>query len=234
MLPSSDDPVLGAITFEALAENYYAQAKALVEGGVDVLLVETAQDILEVKAAIAGFERLFAEIGYRGPDAGSGHARHERSHAARHRCGERAHHARRTPRRRRRPQLLDGARAHAGTRPLPHRARDSAHLRDPECRDCRSTPAPATPSIRWSRRRWRARSSEFVRDFGVRIVGGCCGTTPEHLRAVVEAVRAARGRRTGAWGANGRRPAPVARVSSAMRAITICTRTRRRCSWASA
>ena len=55
--------MLGAITFEELAENYYAQAKALVEGGVDVLLVETAQDILEVKAAVAGFERLFAEIG---------------------------------------------------------------------------------------------------------------------------------------------------------------------------
>jgi 5-methyltetrahydrofolate--homocysteine methyltransferase len=42
MLPSSDDPVLGAITFGELSENYYAQAKALVEGGVDVLLVETA------------------------------------------------------------------------------------------------------------------------------------------------------------------------------------------------
>ena len=49
------------------SENYYEQAKYLVEGGVDVLLIETAQDILEVKAAIAGFERLFAEIGRRVP-----------------------------------------------------------------------------------------------------------------------------------------------------------------------
>ena len=62
--------------------------------------------------------------------------------------------------------------------------------------------------------------SEFVRDFGVRIVGGCCGTTPEHLRAVVEAVRPlAEANR--AWGGDRRRPAPVARVSSAMRAITL-------------
>src|SRR5690349_8445157 len=60
MLPSSSDPVLSNITFEKLSENYYEQAKYLVEGGVDVLLVETAQDILEVKAAITGFERLFA------------------------------------------------------------------------------------------------------------------------------------------------------------------------------
>ncbi|HUX34666.1 MAG TPA: homocysteine S-methyltransferase family protein, partial [Gemmatimonadaceae bacterium] len=67
MLPSSSDPTLSNITFAALAENYYAQARALVEGGVDVLLVETAQDILEVKAALDGFERLFAELGHRVP-----------------------------------------------------------------------------------------------------------------------------------------------------------------------
>ena len=53
------------ITFADLAENYYQQAKGLVEGGVDVLLIETSQDILEVKAAIAGIERLFAELGRR-------------------------------------------------------------------------------------------------------------------------------------------------------------------------
>src|SRR5687768_15744846 len=46
MLPSSSDPALSAITFAELSENYYVQARALVEGGVDVLLVETAQDIL--------------------------------------------------------------------------------------------------------------------------------------------------------------------------------------------
>ena len=54
MLPSSADPTLSAITFGELAEQFYQQARALVEGGVDVLLVETSQDILEVKAAIAG------------------------------------------------------------------------------------------------------------------------------------------------------------------------------------
>src|SRR3954462_694344 len=66
MLPSSSDPVLSNIEFAELSENYYQQAKFLVEGGVDVLLVETAQDILEVKAALAGFERLFRELGRRG------------------------------------------------------------------------------------------------------------------------------------------------------------------------
>ncbi len=68
------------------------------------------------------------------PDPDAGHARHERPHAPRHRCRERADDARGTARRRRRPQLLDGARAHAGARPVSHRARDAAHLRDPERR----------------------------------------------------------------------------------------------------
>src|SRR3954466_13036447 len=67
MLPSSSDPVLSNITFEELSENYYQQAKYLIEGGVDVLLVETSQDILEVKAALAGFERLFKELEFRVP-----------------------------------------------------------------------------------------------------------------------------------------------------------------------
>ncbi|MGH7721179.1 MAG: homocysteine S-methyltransferase family protein, partial [Gemmatimonadaceae bacterium] len=65
MLPSSSDPTLSAISFDELSDNFYQQARGLVEGGADVLLVETSQDILEVKAAITGFERLFAELGRR-------------------------------------------------------------------------------------------------------------------------------------------------------------------------
>src|SRR5437773_3408141 len=57
--------------------------------------------------------------------------------------------------------------------------------------------------------------SEFVKDFGVRIVGGCCGTTPAHLWAVVTAVRAAEAE------AKPGHPSHVPRVSSAMRAITL-------------
>src|SRR5437763_1384753 len=57
--------------------------------------------------------------------------------------------------------------------------------------------------------------SEFVRDFGVRIVGGCCGTTPAHLLAIVKAVRAAEPEARTAHTSH------VPRVSSAMRAITL-------------
>jgi 5-methyltetrahydrofolate--homocysteine methyltransferase len=56
-LPSSDDPALSDIGFEELSAIFYEQATALIDGGVDLLLVETSVDILEVKAALDGIRR---------------------------------------------------------------------------------------------------------------------------------------------------------------------------------
>src|ERR671919_2200995 len=53
-LPASDDPTLGQIRFRELDEVFSEQAKGLVDGGADLLIIETAQDILEVKAAVFG------------------------------------------------------------------------------------------------------------------------------------------------------------------------------------
>ncbi|MBZ0300412.1 MAG: homocysteine S-methyltransferase family protein, partial [Anaerolineae bacterium] len=66
-LPSGNDPDLSNISFEALAAIFYEQAQGLVEGGADLLLVETSQDILEVKAAVVGINRYFADAGVRVP-----------------------------------------------------------------------------------------------------------------------------------------------------------------------
>lgn len=55
--------VTGGITFDELSENFYVQAKALIEGGVDLLLMETSQDMLNVKAGTLGIERAFQETG---------------------------------------------------------------------------------------------------------------------------------------------------------------------------
>jgi 5-methyltetrahydrofolate--homocysteine methyltransferase len=57
-LPGSSDPTLGAVTFAELADVFGEQARGLIEGGVDVLLVETGQDILELKAAVTGIRRV--------------------------------------------------------------------------------------------------------------------------------------------------------------------------------
>src|SRR5690242_9712955 len=64
--------VTGGVTFPQLRENYYAQAKALIEGGADFLLVETCQDTRNVKAALLGIERLSEELGWRVPIMVSG------------------------------------------------------------------------------------------------------------------------------------------------------------------
>jgi len=55
--------VTGGVTFEGLRENYYVQAKGLVQGGADLLLVETCQDTRNIKAALLAIEKLSKEIG---------------------------------------------------------------------------------------------------------------------------------------------------------------------------
>lgn len=55
--------VTGGITFDKLSEDFYVQAKALIEGGADLLLMETSQDMLNVKAGTIGIKRAFNETG---------------------------------------------------------------------------------------------------------------------------------------------------------------------------
>lgn len=62
-LPSMNDPELSNITYADLADLFREQAVGLIQGGVDLLLIETSQDILEVKAAITGIHDAFAQTG---------------------------------------------------------------------------------------------------------------------------------------------------------------------------
>src|SRR5580698_9108897 len=188
MLLSSSDPVLSNTTFAHLEENYYIQAKYLVEGGVDVLLVETAQDILEVKAAVAGFERLFTDIGRRvpiqtqitldtsgrmllGTDVASALTTLEALHVdvIGLNCSTGPEHMREPVR-----YLSEFA-------TLPLSVIPNAGLPINTGVGEAVYPLEAEPMAE--------ALTEFVRDFGVRSVGGCCGTTPEHLDAIVRAVR---------------------------------------------
>src|SRR3954466_3422384 len=63
MLPASDDPTLGAISFGELVEIFTEQARGLLDGGVDLIIIETAQDILEVKASVFGARAAFKLAG---------------------------------------------------------------------------------------------------------------------------------------------------------------------------
>src|SRR6202035_1447363 len=62
-LPASDDPTLGQISFGELVEVFTEQAEGLIDGGADLIIIETAQDILEVKAAIFGARAAFKSTG---------------------------------------------------------------------------------------------------------------------------------------------------------------------------
>ncbi len=225
MLPSSSDPVLSAITFEELAENYYWQAKYLVEGGVDVLLVETAQDILEVKAAITGFERLFAETGKRTPIQ----AQVTLDTSGRMLLG------------------TDMASALTTLEALPvdviglNCSTGPEHMREPVrfLSDAARRPLSVIPNAGLPLNTgtgdavyplepgpMAAQLQEFVEKYGVRIVGGCCGTTPEHLEAIVKAVAPFRNQAPLhpvplAPGSLSSDRGPEPRVSSAMRATTL-------------
>ena len=223
-LLSSSDPVLSNTTFAELEENYYVQAKYLVEGGVDVLLVETAQDILEVKAAVAGFERLFAEIGRRvaiqaqvtldtsgrmllGTDIASAMTTLEALpiDVIGLNCSTGPEHMREPIR-----YLAENARRpvscipNAGL-PLNTGTGDAIYPLEP---------GPMAKAL-----------GEFVHDFGVRVVGGCCGTTPAHLKAIVDEVsknakpRAGNADTTTGGVPGALRGSRVPRASSAMRAM---------------
>src|SRR5688572_20805169 len=62
-LPSTNDPELSNVKYDELIDTFCEQAVGLIQGGVDVLLIETSQDILEVKAAISGLHKAFEQTG---------------------------------------------------------------------------------------------------------------------------------------------------------------------------
>lgn len=64
--------VTGGVTFEELAASYHVQAAGLIEGGADVLLLETGQDTINIKAGLEGIDRAFAELGREIPVAVQG------------------------------------------------------------------------------------------------------------------------------------------------------------------
>ncbi|MGB0523339.1 MAG: methionine synthase [Flammeovirgaceae bacterium] len=71
--PDVNDPGYRAVTYDDLVEAYYGQVKGLVEGGVDILLVETVFDTLNCKAALFAIDKYFLEHPYAPPVNGNGH-----------------------------------------------------------------------------------------------------------------------------------------------------------------
>ena len=211
MLPSGNDPTLSAITYPQLVELFREQTIGLLAGGADLLQIETMQDILETRAAITGARRAFTEAGRAvplqvsvaldvtgrmllGTDIGAVAA------------------------------ILRGMKADIiGT----NCSVGPEHLREPVrylCQECDlpvvvvpnaglplnvdgETVYPLGPS------EMAEQMAAFVHDWGANVVGGCCGTTPEHIRQLREAVGAGKAKR--------RHPVFRPAIASAMTAVEL-------------
>src|SRR3954468_18022234 len=210
-LPASDDPTLGKIRFRELVAVFAEQAEGLVRGGSDLLIVETAQDILEVKAAIFGARRAFATVGRAvpiqasvsllpnggkmllGTDISAVLATLEalRVDVIGLNCSTGPE------------DMRDAIRFLGEHSPLPVHCIPNAGLplQGPDGETIfPEEPDPLANTLQ-----------EFVERYGVSIVGGCCGTTPDHIRAIVDRVG---GREAGP------RPEPGAPLVSSMMTAT--------------
>src|ERR687887_930942 len=188
-LPASDDPTLGGITFRELVEVFAEQARGLVEGGADLLIIETAQDMLEVKAAIFGAREAFKETGRTlpiqtsvsllpqggkmllGTDIASVlttlNALDVQVIGLNCSTGP--------------EDMRDAIRFLGEYSPVPIHCIPNAGL--PLQGPNGETIFPEEPDP------LAASLQEFVERFGVTIVGGCCGTTPEHIAALADRVK---------------------------------------------
>jgi 5-methyltetrahydrofolate--homocysteine methyltransferase len=189
MLPSSDDPSLSNITYQQLLELFREQATSLLQGGVDVLLIETSQDILEVRAAITGLHQAMKDTGRTVPIQ----AQVSLDTSGRMLLGTDIAAVMTTLT----AMRVDIVGLNCSTGP--------EHMREPvrflaeNCPLPISTipnagiplnvngqavypmePEPMAEALR-----------EFITEFGVNIIGGCCGSSHEHLRAIVKACRTA-------------------------------------------
>src|ERR671925_494028 len=187
-LPASDDPTLGRITFPELGEVFTEQARGLVEGGADLIIIETAQDILEVKAAVLGAREAFKLTGRSVPVQTSVSL------------------------------LPQGGKMLLGTDIQAVLATLTALDVDAIGLNCSTGPEDMRDAIRYLGEFSAVPVhcipnaglplqgpngetifpeqpdplanvlQEFVERHGVSIVGGCCGTTPDHIGAIVDRV----------------------------------------------
>jgi len=185
--PGTKMPTLGHITFAALRDAYEVQARGLLEGGVDVLLVETQYDLLGAKAGMIACRRAMAAVGREVPIQ----VQVTMENTGRMLVGTEIG-AALTALDAMRPDVI-GINCATGPNEMHEHLRHlSRHSRVPiSC-----LPNAGLPSVVEGKMHYDIGPAElaeaharFVSELGVTVVGGCCGSTPEHLRAVVEAVR---------------------------------------------
>ena len=183
--PNVNDPGWRKVTFDQLKQAYYDAARGLWDGGADILMVETIFDTLNGKAAIAALHQLFAEKGARRPVIVSGTIT---DRAGRTLSGQTA-------------EAFWYSVEHAGAIAVGlNCALGAADLREHIETLSRVShlytsiyPNAGLPNAFGGYDETPQKMAQVLREFGqagfYNIVGGCCGTTPEYIRAIAEAVR---------------------------------------------
>jgi 5-methyltetrahydrofolate--homocysteine methyltransferase len=184
--PTTKLPSLGHISFDAMVEAYEQQAAALIEGGVDVLLVETAQDLLQAKIATIGVLEAMRKSGRRLPITVQVTLQESGTMLLGTEIGAALTALE--------PFEVDAIGLNCATGPK--EMNDAVrYLALNSTKEVSVLPNAGLPQNVGGHAVYKLSPQEladyhkhFVQDYGVRIVGGCCGTTPEHLKAVVDAV----------------------------------------------
>ncbi len=185
--PGTKLPSLGHISFVELRDTYEEHARALIEGGVDLLLIETCMDLLQIKSAMQGGRRAMKALGREVPIQ----VQVTMETTGRMLVGTEIG-AALTALLAMKPDVI-GINCATGPAEMQEHLR---HLSQHSPIPISVLPNAGLPSVVDGRTHYDltpAQLAEFhrhhVQDLGIRVVGGCCGTTPEHLRQVVEAVR---------------------------------------------
>ena len=183
--PDVNDPAFRAVTFEGLVQAYAEQVRGLLEGGVDLLLPETTFDTLNLKAALFAIENVFEELGRRVPVLASvtitdksGRTLSGQTVEA---CWTSIAHA---------PLALVAINCALGAREMRPWLAELAEVA-PIAVGC--IPNAGLPDEMGAYvetpESFAAEVGSFAEAGMVNLVGGCCGTTPEHIRALAQRVR---------------------------------------------
>jgi 5-methyltetrahydrofolate--homocysteine methyltransferase len=186
MGPTTKLPSLGHITFDAMVEAYEEQAAALIEGGVDILLIETAQDLLQAKIATVAVIEAMRKAGKRLPVTVQVTLQESGTMLLGTEIGAALTALE--------PYDVDVIGLNCATGPA-EMNEAVRYLALNSTKHVSVLPNAGLPQNEGGHAVYKLTPEElakfhkhFVVDYGVRIVGGCCGTRPEHLKAVVDAV----------------------------------------------
>jgi 5-methyltetrahydrofolate--homocysteine methyltransferase len=185
--PDVNDPGARNVDFEALRKAYYEQTQALVEGGVDVLLVETIFDTLNAKAALFAIEEYFADSGERLPLIISGTVTDASGRILSGQTVTAFWHSVRHAR-----PLAIGLNCALGATLMRPYIQELAKVADDTFISCYPNAGLPNPMSDTGFDETPDVTSRLLHEFAaeglVNIVGGCCGTTPEHIGAIEQAV----------------------------------------------